>query len=275
MWSYFFGGGTGDAHAQSHEKVASDCLTADNLSADIKEAAALVALSMLNTPSYVEIFRGTEETRLEALTLLFERNFMLVASKCPSAVHICKSGGGGGGGGVECVFMLCRSGGVVAQTQSVGQKQTQGQGQTQTHTQPHTQGSAHFTLYEKVVQGGILEIAYRYGRRVLLRLIRVSDFFDAQDLLLMGGGAGGGTGAEGAATGEGVRTAAGTVAGKAAVAGTQTQTQTSSMCAFLSLQRMAVHPTLQGTGLGSRYLKEGLFYNCMIYVCICVLVIVV
>ncbi|KAJ1392407.1 hypothetical protein B484DRAFT_281847 [Ochromonadaceae sp. CCMP2298] len=113
--------------------------------ADIHEAAQLVAAAMFHTTSYAEIFRDevlqytsifllyfysfytyfnppqhihtvlylpphlrhTQESRLEALTFLFECNLRLVAAKCPSAVHICKEEG------VVSVIMCVREKGVV------------------------------------------------------------------------------------------------------------------------------------------------------------------
>lgn len=108
-------------------------------------AAVLITQSMMNTTSYIEIFRGTEDTRKEPMEFLFRRNLYMVKQKCPQSIHMFYDSNSV----MECFFMLVPSFG------------------------------AHHTLYEKVFVGGILEFALRYGFDTVLRLIRLSDFGDA------------------------------------------------------------------------------------------------
>mmetsp|Transcript_14966 Transcript_14966/g.33618 ORF Transcript_14966/g.33618 Transcript_14966/m.33618 type:complete len:280 (+) Transcript_14966:138-977(+) len=219
MWSYWFSPQDSNTPATlatatptPDAATAATAATVTPTPADIHEAAQLVAAAMFHTTSYAEIFRD-EESRLEALTFLFECNLRLVAAKCPSAVHICKEEGV-----VVCVFMLCRT------------------------------GSGHFTMWEKVVSGGILQLTLRYGWRVLYRLVRTSDFFDAQDGQIMGAAEVGS--AEVAAAGTGAVTAPAAAAGAVP--------PKTGPVPYLLLQRMAVTPLKQGGGVGSRYLGKAL-----------------
>lgn len=116
-------------------------------------AAELVTQAMMNTASYVELFRGTEETRREAMEFLFRKNIYLVKQKCPECINVFYDADNM----MECFFMLVPSFG------------------------------AYHTLYEKVVVGGILEFGLRYGLATLMRLIKVSDYADAMENDLMKG----------------------------------------------------------------------------------------
>eukprot|EP00600_Ochromonadales_sp_CCMP1393_P008964 CAMPEP_0174962572 /NCGR_PEP_ID=MMETSP0004_2-20121128/4854_1 /TAXON_ID=420556 /ORGANISM="Ochromonas sp., Strain CCMP1393" /LENGTH=209 /DNA_ID=CAMNT_0016211111 /DNA_START=119 /DNA_END=748 /DNA_ORIENTATION=+ len=109
---------------------------------------------MANTKTYVEIFRGDETSRAEPMEFLFKRNLYLVEQKCPSSLHYHFSDEDKV---LECFFMLVPSFG------------------------------AHFTLYEKVVTGGVLEFACHYGWSMLRRLLKASDYFDAMEDEIMKG----------------------------------------------------------------------------------------
>jgi len=117
-------------------------------------AAKLISRSMANTKTYVEIFRGDETSRAEPMEFLFKRNLYLVEQKCPSSLHYHFSDEDKV---LECFFMLVPSFG------------------------------AHFTLYEKVVTGGVLEFACHYGWSMLRRLLKASDYFDAMEDEIMKG----------------------------------------------------------------------------------------
>lgn len=118
-----------------------------------REEARMITEAFLNSPGYVEVFRGTEEFRREAMEFLFRRNLYLVKKKCPESIHCMRSEGGE----IACFFMLVPSFG------------------------------AHHTMYEKIVEGGILEFGVRFGFNVLSRLIKLSDFADACDEEFMQG----------------------------------------------------------------------------------------
>lgn len=120
---------------------------------DITLASKMTAQAMINTKSYVEIFRGDVNSRLSTMDLFFQKNIQLVAKKTPDCLHYNFSEDGNS---LECFFMLVPSNG------------------------------AQFTLYEKVVMGGILEFVYRNGVSLVLRLIKASDFYDGIQNELMG-----------------------------------------------------------------------------------------
>jgi hypothetical protein len=149
---------------------------------DNSRAAKMITQSFMHTTSYVNVFRGDENSRREPMEFLFRRNLYMIRQRSPESIHCMASADGE----VQCFFMLVPS------------------------------FTAHFSLYEKVFLGGILEFGVRYGFDTLSRLIRLSDFCDAVEEELM------------------------------------------KDRKYYSLQRMVVAPQLQGKGLGSKCLGEGL-----------------
>mmetsp|Transcript_112105 Transcript_112105/g.219762 ORF Transcript_112105/g.219762 Transcript_112105/m.219762 type:complete len:226 (+) Transcript_112105:20-697(+) len=117
------------------------------------DESRVITQAFLNSPCYVEVFRGDEAFRREAMEFLFRRNLYLVKTKCPECVRCFRAQDGE----ITCFFMLVPSFG------------------------------AHHTMYEKIFEGGILEFGIRYGFNVLSRLIKLSDFADAIDEEFMKG----------------------------------------------------------------------------------------
>lgn len=113
---------------------------------EIAAAAELVARAMIDTKSYVEIFRGSTEYRVEALKYLFEKNLKMILSKTPESVYMYYSDENPQI--MECSFSLVPS------------------------------FAAKFTLWEKIF-GGIIGFAFQYGLTPILRLIRAGDIHDA------------------------------------------------------------------------------------------------
>ena len=69
---------------------------------NIEKASILAANSLLNTASFVEIFRGNESDRVELMQFVFQKNIHMVAAKEENALHYFFSDTGE----LECFFML-------------------------------------------------------------------------------------------------------------------------------------------------------------------------
>ena len=117
-------------------------------------AAEMITQAMINTKSYVEIFRDDAASRTPAMEFFFRRNLKMIKTKTPECIHYHYNEDKTS---LDCFFMLVPSFG------------------------------AHFTLYEKIILGGILEFALRFGWAVTSRMIRLSDFVDAIEIDLMKG----------------------------------------------------------------------------------------
>lgn len=116
----------------------------------IEKACNMTARAMINTACFVEIFRGTQETRLGSLSFLFKKNYLMMQNKCPDAMHYTF----GDNGELDCFFMLVPN------------------------------DAAHFSLCEKI-NGGLLELPFYYGYSSMQRLLKVSDFADDTEKELM------------------------------------------------------------------------------------------
>lgn len=123
-----------------------------NVPEDIKidKACAMTASSMRNTASYVEIFRGTEETRLANLSFLFRKNYLMMRDKSPESMHYTFDEYGV----LDCFFMLVPN------------------------------DAAHFSFCEKV-SGGLPEIPFYCGYFCMQRLLKASDYADSTEQALM------------------------------------------------------------------------------------------
>lgn len=147
-------------------------------------ASETATQSFINTPCFLEMFRGTEITRKEPMEFVFRKNLLMMKTRCPQNLHYHFTEDGLK---LECFFMLVLN------------------------------SDAHFTLFEKVVNGGITEFIFRFGLSFIARLIKYSDFMDAFEAETMTG-----------------------------------------RPRYYVLQRMIVEKSMQGKGIGSKYLNEAL-----------------
>jgi len=147
-------------------------------------AAEMITQSMIDTPCYVEMFRGTEVTRKEQMEFIFRKNLLMMKERNPQYLkyHFSEDNSI-----LECFFMLVPN------------------------------SAAQFTTFEKIFMGGIHEFVLRYGYQSILRLIRCSDWSDAMEDEVMKG-----------------------------------------YPKYYVLQRMVVHKSTQGKGVGSKYLGNAL-----------------
>ena len=118
--------------------------------AQIEKACRMTAKAMINTACFVEIFRGTEESRLSSLSFLFKKNYLMMQNKCPEAMHYTFADNGD----LDCFFMLVPN------------------------------DVAHFSLCE-MINGGLLELPLYYGYFSMQRLLQVSEFAQATEKELM------------------------------------------------------------------------------------------
>jgi GNAT superfamily N-acetyltransferase len=109
-------------------------------------AAQMITQSFMNTKSYLDIFRGTEESRKEPMEFVFRRNLLMIKEHSSDYMYYHFSADGST---LECFFMLVPN------------------------------NCATFTLFEKIFKGGIFEYILRYDFQSIVRLIRVADRSDA------------------------------------------------------------------------------------------------
>lgn len=147
-------------------------------------ASEMITQSMMNTTSYVEIFRGDENTRKEPMEFVFRKNLLMIKEHSSEFIHYHYSEDGSK---LECFFMMVPN--YCAQS----------------------------STYEKVFKGGVFEFVLRFGLAPIQRLIKLSDFMDAVHDEVMQG-----------------------------------------RPRYYCLQRMVVEKTLQGKGIGSKYLGNAL-----------------
>ena len=148
--------------------------------ANIDEAVELTSNALLHTPSYVEMFRGTDEQRLYVMKYFMRKNFDMINSKNPEAIHFIV----GEDGELDCFFMLT------------------------------TNAKAHPTWWDKLA---FLVIPFVCGFDSVWRLLQMEKVSSAHHKEAMEG-----------------------------------------YSEYLCLQRMAVTPSKQGQGIGTRHLKQAL-----------------
>lgn len=111
---------------------------------ELNEVSKVVAKAFLHTPSYVEIFRGSDEEKQYHLQELFQRNLSMVQSKATNSIHCYYTDDSRQE--LVCSFMLVPA-------------------------------NLEFSLWDKIVHG-LLTLLFIYGWTTFMRLIYGADHHD-------------------------------------------------------------------------------------------------
>ncbi len=117
---------------------------------NIVKASVLAANSLLNTASFVEVFRGHESERVEMLQFLFTKNIAMAAQRSEESLYYFYSDSGE----LECFFMLVPS------------------------------DFSKFSFCEQM-SWGLYEFPFRCGFEVTARLTAAGDWYDRVEAEIM------------------------------------------------------------------------------------------
>lgn len=117
---------------------------------NIDDASDLVSNSLFLTPSYVEMFRGEDNIRIEQLKYLFKSNFFLQFQNSPEAMHFIYDENEKD---MLCFYMFVPN------------------------------NSLHFSLWQTI--SGALEVPFYLGFEIFYRIIKAALWFDNETKELM------------------------------------------------------------------------------------------
>jgi GNAT superfamily N-acetyltransferase len=117
---------------------------------NIDDASDLVANSLYQTPSYVEMFRGEDTIRIEQLKYLFKSNFFLQFQNSPDAMHFIYNDNEEN---MLCFYMFVPN------------------------------DSLHFSIWQTI--SGAIEVPFYLGFDIFYRIIKAALWFDNETKELM------------------------------------------------------------------------------------------